>query len=158
MEFKVSEIAWEEGSHELAAIRRQVFVVEQRVPEDLEWDGADRQCRHVVARDSSGRPVGTGRLLPDGHIGRMAVLAPCRGKGVGGAMLRLLIDMARCDGHAKTLLNAQTYAVPFYIKHGFSTQGEEFMEANIAHRAMGLALNPARHHEEVTGNGTHQSP
>ncbi|MGH3848734.1 MAG: GNAT family N-acetyltransferase [Pseudonocardiaceae bacterium] len=140
MEFKVSEIAWEEASHELAAIRRQVFVVEQKVPEDLEWDGIDRQCRHVLARDATGRPVGTGRLLPDGHIGRMAVLAPWRGKGIGDAMLLSLLAMARADGHAVALLNAQTYAVPFYTRHGFEPDGEEFMEADIAHRAMRLPL------------------
>ena len=140
MEFKVSRILWEEGSLELAAIRRQVFVIEQHVPEDLEWDGIDPQCSHVLARDLAGRPIGTGRLLPDGHIGRMAVLAPWRGTGVGGAMLDALIAMAREARHSAAVLNAQVYVMPFYAKYGFVPVGEEFMEAGIPHHAMRLTL------------------
>ena len=139
-EFKVSEIPWDEGSLELAAIRRSVFVIEQHIAEADEWDGIDPQCRHVVARDLSGRPIGTGRLLPDGHIGRMAVLAPWRRTGVGNAMLQALIGMASGAGHAAAVLNAQTAVVPFYARHGFVAYGEEFMEAGIPHRAMRLAL------------------
>ena len=140
MEFRISRISWEEGSLELAAIRRQVFVVEQHVPEDLEWDGIDPQCSHVVARDLLGRPIGTGRLLPDGHIGRMAVLEPWRGKGAGGALLEALIAMAREEKHSAAVLNAQTYVMPFYAKFGFVPIGDEFVEAGIPHRAMRLSL------------------
>lgn len=140
MEFRVSEIAWDQGSLELAAIRRQVFVIEQSVPEDLEWDGIDPGCKHVVARDLDGRPVGTGRLLPDGHIGRMAVLAPWRGKGVGGAMLQALVAMARRANHSEVVLNAQSAVIPFYERHGFTSVGKEFMEAGIPHLAMRLDL------------------
>jgi len=140
MEFKVREIDWEEGSDELVAIRRQVFVIEQNVPEDLEWDGIDPQCRHVIAREFTGRPIGTGRLLPDGHIGRMAVLSPFRGRGVGAAMLRELIAMADQAGLAEALLHAQTHAIPFYAKFGFEPEGEEFMEAGMLHRTMRLRL------------------
>lgn len=139
-EFRVSEIPWEEGSLELAAVRRQVFVVEQQVPEELEWDGIDPDCLHVVARDLAGRPIGTGRLLPDGHIGRMAVLADWRGKGVGQAMLERLVAMARREGHRAAVLNAQTQAVSFYAKYGFVSEGPEFTEAGIPHRAMRLVL------------------
>ena len=137
-EFKISEITWEEGSLELAAIRREVFVIEQNVPEDLEWDGMDPQCRHVVARALSGWPIGTGRLRPDGHIGRMAVLAHWRSKGVGGAMLESLIEMAQHAGHKSAPLNAQSYAMPFYARYGFVAEGEEFMEASIPHQSMRL--------------------
>ena len=139
-QFKVSEIPWEEGSLELAAIRHRVFVVEQQIPEELEWDGIDPSCAHVVARDLAGRPIGTGRLLPDGHIGRMAVLEPWRGKGVGRAILERLIALARRDGHQVVHLNAQTYALPFYSRQGFVAEGEEFLEAGIAHCAMRLAI------------------
>ncbi|MES2354308.1 MAG: GNAT family N-acetyltransferase [Pseudomonadota bacterium] len=138
--FKISEISWEEGSYELAAIRRVVFVLEQNVPEDLEWDGIDPQCCHVLARDFTGRPVGTGRLLPDGHIGRMAVLKPWRGNGVGAAMLAHLIAIAKRFGHQTLMLNAQTYAVPFYAKYGFQPEGEEFIDAGIPHQAMRLTV------------------
>lgn len=140
-QFKVSEILWEEGSLELAAIRRRVFVIEQQIPEELEWDGIDPGCAHVVARDFAARPIGTGRLLPDGHIGRMAVLEPWRGKGVGRAILDRLIALARRDGHRVVLLNAQTYAMAFYSRQGFVAEGEEFLEAGIAHRAMRLTIS-----------------
>jgi predicted GNAT family N-acyltransferase len=139
-QFNVSEIPWAEGSLELAAIRHRVFVVEQQIPEELEWDGIDPSCAHVVARDSAGRPIGTGRLLPDGHIGRMAVLEPWRGKGVGRAILARLIALARRDGHRVIVLNAQTSALPFYSRQGFVPEGEEFREAGIAHRVMRLTL------------------
>jgi predicted GNAT family N-acyltransferase len=135
--FKVSEIPWEEGSLELAAIRHRVFVIEQRIVEELEWDGIDPSCLHVLARDLAGRPIGTGRLLvADGRIGRMAVLEAWRGKGVGQAMLERLMAMARREGQRAVVLSAQTYALPFYAKHGFVPEGEEFMEAGIAHRTM----------------------
>lgn len=140
-EFKIAEITWEDNSHELAVIRRQVFVIEQNVPEELEWDGIDPQCRHVVARDLEGRPIGTARLLPDGHIGRMAVLKSWRGKGVGGAMLDYFIEAARQAGHPHIVLHAQIHAMPFYAKRGFLPEGEDFMDAGIPHRSMRLDLN-----------------
>src|ERR1700674_2637201 len=140
-QFKVSEIPWQEGSLELAAIRRRVFVIEQQIPEELEWDGIDPSCGHVVARDFAGRPIGTGRLLPDGHIGRMAVLERWRGKGVGRAMLERLIALARRDGHRVVVLHAQTYAIPFYTRQGFVPVGDEYLESLIAHRTIHLAID-----------------
>jgi predicted GNAT family N-acyltransferase len=140
-EFDVREISWEEGSLELAAIRRLVFMIEQNVPEDLEWDGVDPQCRHVIARDLGGCPIGVGRLLPDGHIGRMAVLKSWRGKGVGATLLKELISMAREEGRQSVVLSAQTHAIPFYAKFGFEPEGEGFMDAGIPHQAMRLRLS-----------------
>src|SRR5258708_5781745 len=127
--FAVTEVKWEDNCDELAAIRRTVFILEQGVPEDLEWDGVDIQCRHVLARDSSGRPIGVGRLLPDGHVGRMAVLKPWRGKGVGSTLLESLIAMAQADGHRSVVLNAQTQVTAFYAHFGFEAEGEEFEDA-----------------------------
>ena len=135
-EFTVDEVAWSEASGVLSALRREVFIVEQGVPEDLEWDGLDPQCAHVLARDAAGRPIGTGRLLPDGHIGRMAVVQGWRGRGVGRALLDRLVAMARARGLAEVALNAQTYALDFYRKAGFTAYGEEFPDAGIPHRAM----------------------
>jgi predicted GNAT family N-acyltransferase len=73
--FVVTEVSWDEAAPVLRAIRFEVFVNEQAVPETLEWDGLDPQCRHVLARDAGAVPIGTGRLLPDGH-GRAEILAP----------------------------------------------------------------------------------
>lgn len=125
------------GPH-ATAIRFEVFVDEQKVPAEIELDDMDAVCLHAVAYDDAGNPIGTGRLLPDGHIGRMAVRQPGRGTGVGGAILTLLMDKARERGDAAVVLNAQTVAAPFYARHGFVQQGEQFEEAGIAHVEMRL--------------------
>ena len=84
--------------------------------------------------------MGTGRLLPDGHIGRMAVLRDWRGRGVGGAILVALVERAAARGMRRLVLNAQTHAVSFYARYGFTALGDEFMEADIPHVAMARDL------------------
>lgn len=121
-------------------VRYEVFVVEQKVPLDMEWDEMDEVCVHAVAFDETGEPVGTGRLLPDGHIGRMAVRRPARGEGIGAAMLNALIDEALKRGDRAVMLNAQTQAEAFYARFGFERDGEEFMEAGIPHIHMRRTL------------------
>ncbi|MDP1716437.1 MAG: GNAT family N-acetyltransferase, partial [Burkholderiales bacterium] len=91
-------------------MRSTVFIDEQNVPEALEWDDQDEKSRHVLALSVHGEPIGTGRLLPDGRIGRMAVLREWRGKGVGSAILQALLELARQDGLRTIRLNAQTHA------------------------------------------------
>ena len=115
-------------------------MVEQGVTAELEWDGIDHQCRHALALDVAGRPIGCARLLPDGHIGRVAVVADWRGRGVGDALLERMIALAREVGHTRVMLNAQTHALAFYARHGFVASGPEFDDAGIAHRAMQRAL------------------
>lgn len=132
---------WDEAGPVAGAIRTRVFVEEQGVPAELEWDAADAECWHAIASDARGVPVGTGRLLPDGHIGRMAVLAEARGAGVGMAILQALIAQARVLGYAEVVLHAQTHAEPFYRQAGFVREGEIFMEAGIEHIVMRLVLD-----------------
>ena len=120
----------------MGTVRRLVFVEEQHVPEVLEWDGLDRDCAHVLAQTSTGEAIGTGRLLADGHIGRMAVVSEWRRRGVGSALLRELMAMAREAGFGEARLNAQTHALPFYLRHGFVVEGPEFADAGIPHRHM----------------------
>ena len=127
---------WDSLREDAGAIRMAVFVREQNVPPELEMDANDAVCLHAVAYDAAGAPVGTGRLLPDGHIGRMAVHKAVRGTGVGSALLRGLMAQARERGHAAVVLSAQTHAAPFYLAHGFSVVGEEFFEAGISHVEM----------------------
>ena len=130
---------WSVDREILTALRVDVFIREQGVPADMEWDEFDAHSRHVVAM-ADGVPIGTGRLLPDGHIGRMAVLREWRGKGAGSALLTSLLEIARRLGMRHVRLNAQVQALPFYLRHGFQAQGEEFPEAGIPHRRMWRAL------------------
>lgn len=125
----------------LAAIRHPVFEVEQAVPAEIVWDERDPQCQHVLARDADGTPLGCGRLDRSGKIGRMAVLPLARNRGIGAAMLTALIDRARGQKLASVYLHAQEKAIPFYRQHGFVAEGEVFLEADIRHQCMRLALD-----------------
>ena len=138
--FRVQQVAWADAQHELRAVRFEVFVREQGVPEALEWDGLDSDCLHVVARDPQGEAIGTGRLLSDGHIGRMAVLRDWRRCGVGTAVLAELSRIARSHGHALVVLHAQSYVTQFYARMGFVVTSAEFMEAGIPHVEMQFAM------------------
>lgn len=131
---------WATMRSQAASIRAVVFVEEQKVPTEIELDEFDAVSVHALAFDAAGKAVGTGRLLPDGHIGRMAVLAPARGRGVGSALLQALMAAARQRGLREVQLNAQTQALPFYERFGFTPEGEEFDDAGIAHRSMRRSL------------------
>jgi predicted GNAT family N-acyltransferase len=130
---------WAAERRAIEAIRRRVFVDEQKIPEKDEFDGEDASCLHVLARLNRD-PVGTGRLNPAGKIGRIAVVAGRRGQGIGSQILRDLLDAARQAGIREPFLHAQLQAVPFYEKFGFSREGEEFDEAGIPHVRMSLVL------------------
>jgi predicted GNAT family N-acyltransferase len=132
---------WSALSADAKAIRFEVFVDEQNVPADIELDDMDAVCLHAVAYAADGTPLGTGRLLPDGHIGRMAVRKLARGDGVGGALLQALMAQARARGDQQVVLSAQSQAAPFYTRHGFAIDGEEFFEAGIAHINMQLRFS-----------------
>ncbi|SDK81743.1 Predicted N-acyltransferase, GNAT family [Modicisalibacter muralis] len=121
-------------------IRRIVFIEEQAVPENEEWDGRDPNCVHFLAY-RGGRAIGTARLLPDGHIGRVAVLKEGRGLGIGLKLMQAAIDCARAKGHREVLLDAQTHALAFYRRLGFQVYGGEFLDAGILHRSMRLTLS-----------------
>jgi predicted GNAT family N-acyltransferase len=135
-DFSIRIMPWNDARAAAQPVRETVFVAEQGVPPEIELDEWDERCEHAIAYDVAGRPVGTGRLLPDGHIGRMAVLREWRGKGIGGLLLAALIERARARGMPWVALNAQTHAVPFYARFGFVVAGEEFVEAGIPHIGM----------------------
>ena len=136
VEFGVDAGDWNELGEPAREVRESVFVDEQKVPREIELDEHDATSRHVVARDGDGTAIGTGRLLPDGHIGRMAVLADWRGKGVGRAMLERLMEEAAQRNMRHLALHSQTQAAGFYRRFGFVEEGPEFMEAGIPHRTM----------------------
>ena len=128
-------LSWEEARAHASPIRFAVFVEEQGVPREIELDEHDSQSVHVLAFDGP-RAVGTARLLPDGHIGRMAVLKDWRRRGIGALLLKSLMERAKARGDAEVALSAQVHAVPFYLAHGFVPQGDEYLEAGIRHQAM----------------------
>ena len=136
---KIELLEWPAAQEEAKRIRFIVFVEEQRVPADLEMDENDAESLHALAY-ADGQAIGTGRLLPDGYIGRMAVLKQWRGRGAGKAMLRRLIDAARRRGHREVALSAQVHALEFYRAEGFEPQGAVYEEAGIPHQAMRLRL------------------
>ena len=140
--YRILEVSWAEAGERLGAIRKRVFVEEQGVPEALEWDGLDPACRHVLAETQDGEAVGTGRLLPDAHIGRMAVMPAWRRCGVGSALLAELVAMALRRGDERIVLHAQAYVAAFYRRAGFEAVGEPFMEAGIRHVRMELRMGP----------------
>jgi predicted GNAT family N-acyltransferase len=136
---RIELMPWESARAQASAIRLAVFVEEQGVAREIEMDEMDAQCIHALAFED-GAALGTGRLLPDGHIGRMAILKPWRGRGIGSAILHSLIDAARRRGDRRVMLSAQVQALEFYRAHGFQPEGEVYEEAGIAHQAMIRAL------------------
>lgn len=141
------------GREACFAVRKEVFVGEQGVPEDLEYDAYDAVALHVLAAREDGEPLGTGRLLygpgaaePTGGdpslglLGRLAVARPARGLGVGVALVRAIEDAARARGLTAVELHAQTHALGFYERLGYAAYGPEYEEAGIPHRGMRRTL------------------
>ncbi|WP_280150322.1 YbgC/FadM family acyl-CoA thioesterase [Piscinibacter sp. XHJ-5] len=136
--------SWDDLGRDAQAIRTAVFVDEQKIPAEMEWDEADAGCVHAVAVNRLGMPLATGRLLEHvpgvAKIGRMAVVQTMRGSRVGRSVLDALMKAARARGDREVILHAQMSAAPFYARAGFSERGEVFEEAGIPHVEMVRAL------------------
>ena len=141
LHFTVHIVDWSRGKEQARMIREQVFVQEQKVPRELEWDAEDPECIHALALDADGNALGTARMCDAGHIGRMAVLHSWRGRGIGSRLLETLVEYARERGYASVHLNAQIHALAFYETHGFHAHGDVYLEAGIAHRQMRRSLH-----------------
>jgi predicted GNAT family N-acyltransferase len=124
---------WWRDADAIRRVRADVFIREQGIPARLEWDGRDADCEHVLAQDVQGQALATARLMPDGRIGRMAVLDGWRRRGIGRRMLELLLQQARQCGLRVTYLHAQLDVADFYRKAGFRDAGEPFVEAGLPH-------------------------
>ncbi len=136
---RIEVLPWERAQQRATKIRFAVFVEEQGVPAEMEMDEHDARSVHALALDE-GAAVGTGRLLPDGHIGRMAVQKEWRGRGIGSLILEALVARARERGDPQVVLAAQVQAMDFYLAHGFAPVGNVYEEAGIAHQDMSLRL------------------
>jgi predicted GNAT family N-acyltransferase len=138
-QLEIHVVDWHDKRDALQGIRKAVFIDEQRVPKDLEWDGLDSTCTHFLATIGS-IPVATARLTPQGQIGRMAVLQHHRGKGIGSQLLKKVIAHAKHIGHKQVFVHAQVDVIKFYEQHGFIAEGEVFMDAGIEHQGMKMLL------------------
>lgn len=138
--YRIELMEWEKAQPVAAPIRFAIFVGEQNVPPGIELDDLDAQAVHAIAYAPDGAAVGTARLLPDGRIGRMAVVKEWRRQGVGAALLEALLAEARRRGHAEVELSAQLQAAEFYRTHGFVAEGKVYQEAGILHQKMRRSL------------------
>jgi predicted GNAT family N-acyltransferase len=129
-------MSWEQAQPSAGPLRFAIFVGEQNVPSGIELDDQDAHCVHAVAFDVDGKAIGTGRLLPDGHIGRMAVVKEWRRRGIGAEILEALMGEARKRGHAEVVVSAQLQAAEFYRERGFVAEGKVYPEADILHQKM----------------------
>ncbi|MPS47704.1 GNAT family N-acetyltransferase [Methylobacillus sp.] len=141
MSFYVRQADWISDQAQISAIRQQVFIEEQHVPADLEWDGLDETALHLLAVTEDGKSIGCARILSDGTIGRMAVLKHWRRQGVGQALLHTAIELCRQHGWLDIHVSAQTHASGFYEKAGFRPIGDEYMDAGIPHQTMKLHIS-----------------
>jgi len=140
MGLRVELMPWEQAQPIAAPIRFAIFVDEQNVPAGIELDDMDEKSLHAIAFDEAGKAIGTGRLLPEGRIGRMAVVKEWRRRGVGAELLEALIAEARRRGLPEVTLSAQLQAAEFYRAHGFVAEGKVYEEAGILHQAMRRSL------------------
>ena len=140
--FTVSLVCWHDGEPLLRAIREAVFIREQGVPAELEWDKLDESCRHALALSLSGEAIGCGRICAKGHIERIAIMPQWRCQKVGTAIMEALLDEARSRGYKQVDVDAQIYAIPFYQKFGFVEHGKEFVDAGLPRKNMKLKIKP----------------
>lgn len=132
--------SWQQSYQVLKKIRTTVFIEEQQVPSELEWDEFDQQSKHFLAFFKN-IPIATARLKPDGQIGRMAVLEDYRHQGVATKLLKTVLSLAKKDNYKLVYIHAQIQVIEFYKKFDFIDNGTEFLDAGIMHRAMFKQLN-----------------
>jgi predicted GNAT family N-acyltransferase len=133
---RVELMSWEQAQPVAGPLRFAIFVGEQNVPSGIELDDQDANCVHAVAYDVDNKAIGTGRLLPDGHIGRMAVVKEWRRRGIGAEIMAALMAEARKRGHTEVALSAQLQAAEFYRGLGFVAEGKVYRDAGILHQKM----------------------
>jgi predicted GNAT family N-acyltransferase len=132
---EVKSVSFANDEANIRFIRNSVFSCDQGIDPELDFDCNDSEAVHAIAF-VDGKAVGTGRLLDDGHIGRVAVLARYRGTGVGSAIIECLVAVAARNGYPRVYLGAQKQACKFYTKRGFTPYGDVYTEVNIEHLLM----------------------
>jgi predicted GNAT family N-acyltransferase len=135
-------VSWQQAEVSLRQIREQVFMQEQSVPAELEWDGLDAEAKHLLLNIGQ-QPVACARLLPTQHLGRMAVLPEWRGKGLGRRLMQYAIDYAQHHAWHAIHISAQIQVQGFYQRFGFAVTSEPYLDAGIWHCDMRLQISPA---------------
>lgn len=138
-ELKIRSGSWDELQNDAKLIREQVFIQEQHIPVEEEWDAQDAVALHFVVYDQA-QPIATARLLQNNSIGRVAVLKSHRGLGIGKLLMQAIIEQAKSEQREFLKLSSQVYAIQFYAGLGFQVQGDEYLDCGIAHIDMYLKL------------------
>lgn len=136
----ITQVTWRQAESHLREVRTKVFIDEQHVPIDLEWDDLDETAQHLLAVDEANNPIACARLLHNGSVGRMAVLRAWRGCGLGSELLNMAIRTHAQQGVQAITLSAQIHAVAFYEKAGFMVISQPYLDANILHVDMRFSV------------------
>lgn len=151
-DLQIEVVSWNLQRETLRTLRGKVFIEEQKVPREIEWDDQDERATHfLITRNTVA--LGCGRMQPDGKVGRMAVLPEHRRQGLGRRLLDYIVEHARLNGMGRLYLHAQTHALEFYLRAGFQGTGDEFEEAGIPHTAMELLIDYRGADQFITGIG-----
>ncbi len=142
--FRVQSGHWDKLEQDAKFIRKQVFIIEQNIPEEEEWDDQDMISDHFVVYDQN-QPIATARLLQNNSVGRVAVLKAYRGQGIGRMIMLEIIRQAHQQDRKFLQLSSQVHAISFYEKLGFSIQGDAYDECGIPHIKMQLVIETKKH-------------
>ena len=137
----VIQTSWQLNEELIKSVRTPVFVQEQQVPYEIDFDSNDAMAVHWLALNENDVPVGTARLLEDGHFGRMAVIKVYRNQGIGRSIIQTAMEYANSVGMISMYLNSQLQAKSFYEALGFKEYGDVFLEASIEHISMSKELH-----------------
>jgi len=137
--FSVKYGSWDQLQQDAKLIRKLVFISEQNIPEQDEWDDQDAISQHFVVYDHN-QPIATARLLTNNSVGRVAVLKAYRGQGIGRLIMLQIIAYAQAQKRPSLQLSSQVHAISFYEKLGFSIQGDEYDECGIPHIEMVMPI------------------
>lgn len=140
MSYRIATTRYDQDKAGIQFVRRRVFIEEQGIDPAEEWDAHDAKAIFAIAVDDEEQVIGTARLLETGRIGRMAVLPAYRRRGVGSALLKHLLAIAKQQGYARILLSAQQSVMEFYAKQGFTPVGPPHEEVGIPHQNMQRAI------------------
>lgn len=133
---QIKSVSFDEYANEITQIRNTVFIEEQKIPTDLEWDNQDKNAYHFIVISEQNETIAYARLLPSGKLGRVAVLIQWRNQGLGSMLISAICENASKLGLDAIHLSSQRSAIDFYLKLGFQAIDKMHLEAGIEHQTM----------------------